>query len=370
MVRGSNGCIVEFKKHSFVSHWFSDAAQMTACLVHMKRLMKPGLIERHLFDFAQSIFDQATPSDSAVVWLYYTNLTKLFTDIQCLKSVEFLKLLFSGIRPLGSPDTVKPLESAVDPPLVVYDRFEVIIMPVNDTAIGYDAMIYIGLKGRSKGPEYIVSPISGARAPMLLTRHNLYRFSCVFSPAWRRGGKSLKWVEPAVANLDDLSKECFENTLTLFKPDTPYEVIGEAFHIQYDLCPITTDDYDLDFRNEEGVHTVFTFGTNPLEHAIDPPNFVLALTAVGILHWNYVPSATETDMECSVDLNYIEVEFAPESEQNMLQNRTATEFDSSLKVCYKGVRMPDGGFIIIRSTKTEKAHSEADSEPGVWTFDD
>jgi hypothetical protein len=366
MVRGSNGCIVEFKKHSFVSHWFSDAAQMTACLVHMKRLMKPGLIERHLFDFAQSIFDQATPSDSAVVWLYYMNLTKLFTDIQYLKSVEFLKLLFSGIRPLGSPDTVKPLESpdAVDPPLVVYGRFEVIIMPVKDTKIGYDAMIYIGLEGRSKGPEYIVSPISGARAPMLHTRHNQYRFGCVFSPAWRRGGKSLKWVEPAVANLDDLSKECFENTLALFKPDTPYEVIGEAFHIQYDLCPITTDDYDLDFRNEEGVHRVFGFRTNPLEFAMDPPNFVLALTAVGVRPWNYVPSATGVAMECSVDMNYLLVDDDPDSAHNSIQEHADNIFDSSLKVCYKGALVTDGGFMIIRSTKTEKAHSEADSEPG------
>ncbi len=340
----------------------------------MKRLMKPDPTESRLFDFAQSIFGLATPSTFALVWLYYMNLTELFTNIQDLKSVEFLKLLFSGIRPLESPDTVLPLGSAVDPPLVVYDRFEVIIMPVNDTAIGYDAMIYIGLKGRSKGPEYIVSPISGARAPMLLwyTRYDPDTPRYILSPAWRKEGHFLKWIEPASAYFAKVekSKDGFENTLALFKPDTPYDVIGEAFFIQYQLCPYTTDEYTLDFRNEEGVHTVFTFRTNPLEHARDPPSFVLALTAVGILHWNYVPSATETDMECSVDLNYIEVEFAPESEQNMLQNRTATEFDSSLKVCYKGVRMPDGGFIIIRSTKTEKAHSEADSEPGVWTFDD
>ena len=365
-----NGCIVELKKHSFVSHWFSDAAQMTACLVHMKRLMNPGRIERHLFDFAQSIFDQATPSDSAVVWLYYMNLTKLFTDIQDLKSVEFLKLLFSGIRPLGSPDTVKPLESpdAVDPPLVVYDRFEVIIMPVKDTKIGYDAMIYIGLKGRSKGPEYIVSPISGARAPMLLwyTRYDPDTPRYILSPAWRKEGHFLKWIEPASADFAQVekSKDGFENTLALFKPDTPYDVIGEAFFIQYQLCPYTTDEYDLDFRNEEGVHRVFGFRTNPLEFAMDPPNFVLALTAVGVRPWKYVPSATGVAMECSVDMNYLLVDDDPDSAHNSIQEHADIIFDSSLKVCYKGALVTDGGFMIIRSTKTEKAHSEADSEPG------
>jgi hypothetical protein len=359
--RGGSGCIVHYEKQaSFLTHWYNDAAQMTACLVHMKGLLKQKRTERDLYDFAESIFDQAAPSQSTVIWLYFINLTKLFTNIQDLKSDEFLKLLFAGIKRAKSKDTVEEVEKGSS--LIVYEHFEVDIIPIRDSPTNYDAMIYFGLKGERNGIEYMESN-GNATSPILLYNFNP-RPHYIFSPAWRRKGLGgLKWIEPARAELTDfISKECFQNTLSLFKPNTPYEVIGETFQMHTQLYPDTTSDYELNIRNEDGMQKVFSFNTNPLDYAIDRPNFVCALTKVGFQHWQYTPTRTEAGMECSVALRYMRVDDGEDAEEYLYLQDALGAFDLSLNVSYKGVTTGDD-FIIIRSTKTEEEFSDADSEP-------
>jgi hypothetical protein len=361
---GTFGCVVKFDEHnSFLTHWYNDADQMRACLIHMKGLIRANCTERDLFDFAGSILDQPVPSNKTVIWLYFRNLTKLFPDIQKLKSSVFLKLLFAGIKCVYAKSTDTVEEGT---PLVVYNHFEVDIIPVTDTTTGYDAMIYFGLKGRSKGIEYI--ECNGTTSPILLYNFGqdgyVHEPIWIFTPAWRRRGRRLQWTEPTRLHRDlFISKDLFRNTLSLFAPNTPYAAIGETFHMHTQLYPKTTSDHELNIRHDGGMQKVFIFETNPLKHAIDSANFVCAFTTLGFRHWQYTPTKTMANMECFVTLNYRETDWQPQPlrPRHIYLMDRGQAFDFSLTVSYKGVVTSDD-FIIIRSTKTEKQFSDADSE--------
>jgi len=366
------GCIVGYGvRDCFVSHWFDNAEQMTQSLLYIKGLMKPGRTELDLYQFAFSVFNQSPPNGSDVVWLYFLNLSSLFQRITQIQSVKFWEPLLLGIKDRFRANAVP----STPPSTVVHGRFEVQV-----TRHSNMTMVYIGLNGCRIGPNYLTSA-NGAEFPVLAYKSDPAKDAPdnIYYPAWFRRTDlkweespkessdriDLKWIEPArepcyLTNPADFNG-CIVAILALFQKDTPYTVIGSTIYNCMLLCPRTTSNEELHHRNE-GIHRAFLFQENPLLYAINSQSFVHDILAANVGLWGYTPMNIENDMECQVALNF-NGSYDPETDDVYynLQNAANPNPQLTLNVSYKGTVSNDE-FIIIRSTKTEDAHSAASSE--------
>jgi hypothetical protein len=302
------------------------------------------------------------------VWLYFLNLSKLFRKIEDIQAIAFWEKLLSGIE---KNFRVNPAPSDST---IVYSRFEVQVTIHSDMT-----MVYVGLNGHGLGPNYLASE-NGTEFPVLAYKSSPHNETPYYTyyPAWfhRTDLKwaeslrnicneiNLRWIEPARepcirTNHPDFN-ECIQAVLDLFVKDTPYTVIGSTLYVCMLLCPRTTSDLELNHRNA-GIHQAFIFQENPLPYVINSQNFVRDIAAVEFGLRGYTPVNTETNMECQVALNYKQ-RFGADNAHYDLTDAADPDFDITRNICYRGA-VTNGEFIVMRSTKTEKEHSAANSEP-------
>jgi len=347
------GCGLQYgEEDCFESHWYKDPDEMTQCLLQIQKFMKKECTERDLYDFAFSVFHQAIPSRSDMVWLYFLNLTDLFEDIRCVYSREFWELLLSGIK-----ENSQTSEAGLSC-LVIYDRFEVKLEQHSNMT-----MVYVGLIGHGVGPEYLKSE-NGTEFPIMkyISDQGNTTPNYIYYPT-RSHGSKLKWMEPARVkfydnNLDYLER-CFRAILNIFKSETPYAVIGETFHVSAMLYPIIANNHVSNYMKIDNIPTPFVFKLNPLSYAIARQDFVRILTAVGFQRWGYTPMPNTSGMECGVVLYYTLTFEDTTDKYYDLQEAGNSKFDITMNVSFKGVL--NGDFRIIRSTKTNNVHSAAGS---------
>jgi hypothetical protein len=359
------GCIVRYEtRDCFVSHWFDDASQMTQCLMYIKKSMKPECTELDLYQFAFSVFNQAPPNGTDAVWLYFLNLSTLFQRIEHIQAIAFWEQLLSGIKH-NFRENPAPSDSTI-----VHSRFKVQV-----TKHSRMTMVYVGLNGHGLGPNYLTSE-NGTEFPMLAYKSSPLNDAphYTYYPAWfqttdlkwtdRCNGNNLMWIEPAREPCSRTEhaefNECIQAVLALFVKDTPYTVIGSTLYVCMTLCPRTTSILEFNHRNA-GIHQAFTFQENPLPYVINSRDFVRDIAAVEFSLRGYTPVNTETNMECQVALNYKQ-RLGADNTHYDLRGAADPDFDITRNICYRGT-VTKGDFIVMRSTKTEKEHSAANSEP-------
>lgn len=350
-------CLVSFSGEQFQTNFSRHAAKLNEILLYLWGLMKDECTEHHLFEFARAILERGIPdrdSHHVLTWIIIDNPLSVFKYIDEIDKTKLADMLTNHLdRDTNTADLTLSDGSAINSKKSFILHFKM---------YGAYAMFFlvsafdiVTIRTVETVP---VLDYTGERLKYTFYPYKYFEGAMNYTIAFCLG---IQWDGTGV-NPGHTLDTCLSNTVPLFKPDTHFSEIGNAFEIIVHACPATLprrfqhngtepeiDEFDDEYR----------FSNYSLQHIQDDiETFFEKLIVLGAGLFAYTPTKTANPMEYSLNLHYNNRSLIPGGILATVPTNHLFPF------FFKGLALADE-MIILRSFVSDDSHSVATSVEGM-----